>query len=305
MERVSAQQLAEWAAEARERWSVPGIAVGLFYDGETFVVADGVGELGGDEPVSPETAFRIASITKPFTATLALALAEEGLLALDEPPPGSQVEATIRQLLSHQGGLACEWPSALEQLNPGGDGLQRVAEGEPPRLPVGPGEHFPTATSASGSSAPQPLGLVRQRSRRRFAPECSSRWIWPRPSSTRTTARADTSRPSRAPTSTSSSTTRTRGHERRRAVSGRRWVTSCTSRATTSAAPARSPENPFRRCSGRTSPLPAGATASAGSCASPPAGGSSSTQARRPASSRCSRWCRRSASASPRCRIRA
>ena len=142
MERVSAQQLAEWVAEARERWSVPGIAVGLLYDRETVFAADGVCELGGDEPVTPETAFRIASITKPFTATLALSLAQDGLLALDEPPAGSRVEATIRQLLSHQGGLACEWPPALEELGKGDDGLQRIAEEEPPRLPVGPGELF-------------------------------------------------------------------------------------------------------------------------------------------------------------------
>jgi len=142
VERVSAQQLAEWAAEARERWNVPGIAVGVLQDGEAVAVADGICELGRDELVSPETAFRIASITKPFTATLALTLAQDGLLALDEPPPGSRVEATIRQLLSHQGGLACEWPSALEALGDGDDGLQRVAEGEPPRLPIGPGELF-------------------------------------------------------------------------------------------------------------------------------------------------------------------
>ena len=142
MERVSAQQLAEWAAEARERWSVPGIAVGLLYDRETVFAADGVGELGGELRVTPETAFRIASITKPFTATLALSLVQDGLLALDEPPAGSRVEATIRQLLSHQGGLACEWPPALEELGKGDDGLQRIAEEEPPRLPVGPGELF-------------------------------------------------------------------------------------------------------------------------------------------------------------------
>jgi CubicO group peptidase (beta-lactamase class C family) len=142
MERVSAEQLAEWAAEARERWSVPGIAVGLLRDGETVVAADGVSELGRDERVTQDTAFRIASITKPFTATLALSLAEEGLLALDEPPPASRVQATIRQLLSHQGGLACEWPPALEDLGEREDGLQQLAEGEPPRLPVGPGELF-------------------------------------------------------------------------------------------------------------------------------------------------------------------
>jgi CubicO group peptidase (beta-lactamase class C family) len=142
VERVSAQQLAEWAAEARERWSVPGIAVGLLYDRETVFAADGVGELGGELRVTPETAFRIASITKPFTATLALSLVQDGLLALDEPPAGSRVEATIRQLLSHQGGLACEWPPALAELGKGDDGLQRIAEEEPPRLPVGPGELF-------------------------------------------------------------------------------------------------------------------------------------------------------------------
>jgi CubicO group peptidase (beta-lactamase class C family) len=142
VERVSAQQLAEWAVEARERWSVPGIAVGLLYDRETVFAADGVCELGGEQQVTPETAFRIASITKPFTATLALSLAQDGLLALDEPPAGSRVEATIRQLLSHQGGLACEWPPALEELGKGDDGLQRIAEEELPRLPVGPGELF-------------------------------------------------------------------------------------------------------------------------------------------------------------------
>jgi len=142
VERVSAQQLAEWAAEARERWSVPGIAVGLLYDRETMFAADGVCELGGEQQVTPETAFRIASITKPFTATLALSLVQDGLLALDEPPAGSRVEATIRQLLSHQGGLACEWPPALAELGKGDDGLQRIDEEEPPRLPVGPGELF-------------------------------------------------------------------------------------------------------------------------------------------------------------------
>src|SRR4051794_18002942 len=101
MERVSAQQLEEWAAEARARWSVPGLAVGLFHDGETITAADGICQLGRTERVSPATSFRIASITKPFTATLALRLAEDGLLALDQPPAGARVEATVRQLLSH------------------------------------------------------------------------------------------------------------------------------------------------------------------------------------------------------------
>ena len=97
MEWVSPEKLAEVAAEARERWNVPGLAVGVLRDGEIVTAADGQQELGRPERVTPETVFRIASITKPFTATLAMTLVQEGLLALDEPPPGTHVEATVRQ----------------------------------------------------------------------------------------------------------------------------------------------------------------------------------------------------------------
>jgi CubicO group peptidase (beta-lactamase class C family) len=137
MERVSPDKLAEVAAEARERWNVPGLAVGVLQGGEIVMAADGQKELGRPEPVTPETAFRIASITKPFTATLAMTLVQEGLLALDEPPPGTHIEATVRQLLSHQGGLAAEWPEPLDD-----SGLLELTEGEPERLPVEAGELF-------------------------------------------------------------------------------------------------------------------------------------------------------------------
>ena len=142
MERVSAEQLAESVAKARKRWSVPALAVGVLQDGELVSIADGVLELGRPEPVSPDTVFRIASITKPFTATLAMTLVEDGLLALDEPPPGAPVEATVRQLLSHQGGLASEWPEPLEDAGDDDDALLRLTQGRPALLPVRPGELF-------------------------------------------------------------------------------------------------------------------------------------------------------------------
>jgi CubicO group peptidase (beta-lactamase class C family) len=125
---VSSDELADSAGEARERWSIPAIAVGLLRDGAT--VTAGVG-------AAPDDVFRIASITKPFVATLA-----HELVDLDAPPPGSRVAATVRQLLSHQGGLACEWPGSLEEFGDGDEALQRVAAGEPRLLPFGPGELF-------------------------------------------------------------------------------------------------------------------------------------------------------------------
>ena len=114
------------------------------------------------------------------------------------------------------------------------------------------------------------------------------------------------SRPSRARTSTSSSTTRIRRHERRPAVSGRTSQDLLRFAAHHLGGPGPlSRESDSRKCSSRRSPLPAAATGWAGSCASQEAGGSSSTPARWPVSSRCCCSCRTSASASPRCRIRA
>jgi len=87
--------------EAREKTGVPGVAAGLLRDGETVFAADGVLELGRSEAVAPETPFRIASITKPFTATLCAAS-----VGLDERLPA---------LLSHTAGLRCESLEPLPQ----------------------------------------------------------------------------------------------------------------------------------------------------------------------------------------------
>jgi CubicO group peptidase (beta-lactamase class C family) len=87
--------------EAREKTGVPGVAAGLLLNGETVFAADGVLELGRNEAVRPETPFRIASITKPFTATLCAAS-----VGLDERLPA---------LLSHTAGLRCESTQPLPQ----------------------------------------------------------------------------------------------------------------------------------------------------------------------------------------------
>jgi CubicO group peptidase (beta-lactamase class C family) len=139
---VSAQQLEYRVAEARRRWSIPALAVGVLQDGAVVSAADGVLELGRPKAASPDTVFRLASITKPFTATLAMTLVQDGLLALDEPPPGTPVEATVRQLLSHQGGLVSEWPEPLDGVGDNDDALLRLTERQPARLPVRPGELF-------------------------------------------------------------------------------------------------------------------------------------------------------------------
>jgi len=99
-------ELGEIVRDARARTGVPGVAAGLLVDGETVAVADGVLELGRDEPVRAETPFRIASISKPFTASLALSCLEP--------------DERLRALLSHTSGLRCE---RAEPLPEGAEGL--------------------------------------------------------------------------------------------------------------------------------------------------------------------------------------
>jgi CubicO group peptidase (beta-lactamase class C family) len=123
----------------RERLHVPGFVVGVRRDGSTEVVADGVADLETGEGVSAETSFRIASVTKSFTAALALEVAAEGLLDLDAPLADG---ASARQLLSHQAGLGWDWPAGLEAYGDDDGALLRLAADEPSRLPVRPGEVF-------------------------------------------------------------------------------------------------------------------------------------------------------------------
>ena len=69
---IPQQRLAEMVREARARSGVPAVAAGLLVGERVEFAADG--------PVDVETPFRIASITKWFTASLATLL-----LDLDVP----------------------------------------------------------------------------------------------------------------------------------------------------------------------------------------------------------------------------
>ena len=72
------------AAAYQQRGGQPGLAYGIVIGGE-LVHAAGLGEaeLGGPPP-GASTVFRIASMTKSFTASAILALRDDGALRLDD-----------------------------------------------------------------------------------------------------------------------------------------------------------------------------------------------------------------------------
>lgn len=93
--------------------ATPGAAVLVAVDGRILLSKGyGLADLEARTPVTPHTNFRLASVTKQFTAMAAMLLVQDGKLRLDEtltdifpdfPAYGSRI--TVRQLLTHTSGL--------------------------------------------------------------------------------------------------------------------------------------------------------------------------------------------------------
>ncbi|WP_439663983.1 serine hydrolase domain-containing protein [Lentzea sp. HUAS TT2] len=88
---------------------VVGAQLAVLADGEIATVAAGVLNTGTRAPVTPDSLFQIASVTKIWTATLVQELVNEGRLDLDRPVrdvlPGFRPVITSRHLLTHTSGL--------------------------------------------------------------------------------------------------------------------------------------------------------------------------------------------------------
>ena len=115
--------LATFAALA-EKHRVPGAQLAVHHRGRTTALQVGELEHGTGRPVDRDAAFAIGSITKSFTATVAMILVADEEVELDAPlgeylpelgdrrrHPSAQL--TLRQLLSHTSGLS-EGPDSMD-----------------------------------------------------------------------------------------------------------------------------------------------------------------------------------------------
>lgn len=114
-----------------ERVRVPGIAYGIIVDGRVaHLGVSGLRDVSAGAPIESTTVFRIASMTKSFTAVAILQLRDAGKLALDDPaeryvpelgglryPTTDAPKITIRQLLSHSAGFPEDNPWGDQQLS--------------------------------------------------------------------------------------------------------------------------------------------------------------------------------------------
>lgn len=97
----------------RYQGAVPGASLLVVRDGEALVNRGyGMSDLEHGVEAGPRTNFRLASVTKQFTAAAILLLAEDGKLGLDDPVrkwlpslPSAADAIRVRHLLTHTSGL--------------------------------------------------------------------------------------------------------------------------------------------------------------------------------------------------------
>ena len=150
------QQLADMLPRLLHAYRVPGVSVALVDNAEV-VWAQGYGYSNEEAgtPVTGDTIFQVASISKSITAWGVMRLVEEGKIDLDAPvaqyltgwslPPSEfdQSAVTVRRLLSHTAGLApWNYPGTLLQETPPAmvDLLSGTSSGEAVHLDRQPGE---------------------------------------------------------------------------------------------------------------------------------------------------------------------
>ena len=125
---------------------LPGLVYGIVMDGRLeHVKSFGVQDVETKRPVTAETLFRIASMTKSFTALSILKLRDEGKLSLDATaetyipeirnwryPTEDSPRIRVRDLLSHTGGLVTDDPWGDRQTPlPEADFTRMLREGVP------------------------------------------------------------------------------------------------------------------------------------------------------------------------------
>lgn len=137
--RAAIDLLEAWIETQRVYRELPGLSIGIVHD-QTLLWARGFGraDVERGEAATPDTLYRIGSITKLFTATALLILRDAGKLQLDDPltshlpwfemKPASPDSGpiTIRHLITHTSGLPREaaFPYFTDNRFPGIDEIR-------------------------------------------------------------------------------------------------------------------------------------------------------------------------------------
>jgi len=137
------ERVADFVRAEMERQHVPGVAVAIVRNGRVELATGyGFANLEHRVPVSPDTVFQSASLTKQFTATAVMLLVQDGKLELDGSitaylagAPKTWKPITIRHLLTHTSGIPDYVPDLRRDYSE--EDLERLAFGYRLEFPAG------------------------------------------------------------------------------------------------------------------------------------------------------------------------
>jgi CubicO group peptidase (beta-lactamase class C family) len=109
-----ADQVDEYVKAQMHNLHVPGLSIAVVKEGKLIKAAGyGLANVETDTPATPESVYKIASISKQFIATAIMLLVQERKIGLEDraeeylkDTPDSWKDITIRQLLTHTSGIA-------------------------------------------------------------------------------------------------------------------------------------------------------------------------------------------------------
>ncbi len=113
---MSHDKLSDFVETTATEFGMPGVAVGVWANGQETYACHGVTSVDNPLPVDHDTMFLLGSITKTFTATMLMGLVADGRVELDAPvrryvpelvlaDERATAEVTVFNLLNHTSGL--------------------------------------------------------------------------------------------------------------------------------------------------------------------------------------------------------
>jgi CubicO group peptidase (beta-lactamase class C family) len=111
---VRADGVDDYVGAEMKNLSIPGLSLAVVKDGRLIKSAGyGLSNVETATPATPETAYKVASLSKPILATAVMILVQQGKLDLDDKvadylsgSPASWQDITVNHLLSHTSGIA-------------------------------------------------------------------------------------------------------------------------------------------------------------------------------------------------------
>lgn len=130
------KKLSQKIVSEMKRLNIPGVAVGVWHKGSELSAGFGVTNVEHPLPVTADTLFQVGSISKTFTGTMLMQLAEQGKIDLDVPvrkcikdlklkDENVAKKVTTRHLLTHMGGWVGDY---FNDFGNGDDALAKMVK---------------------------------------------------------------------------------------------------------------------------------------------------------------------------------